>query len=116
MASCHHPRWLGGVPKGQLIWIRRNCDHQSEIGVNKFKEKGYRDQDLRSIQLQTMEMDRSLLLEEKPKNKSELDFIAFLTNFSRDYKSLEKIVLKLWPLLLRDKTLFKLFPNHPRFI
>lgn len=88
MASCHHPRWLGGVPKGQLMRIMRNCDnmsdylHQSEIVVNKFKEKGYQNQDLRSIQSQIMDIDRKLLLEDKPKNKSDLDFIAFLTNFS----------------------------------
>lgn len=87
-ASYHHPRWLGGVPKGQLMRIMRNCDnmsdylHQSEIVVNKFKEKRYQNQDLRSIQSQIMDMDRKLLLEDKPKNKSDLDFIAFLTYFS----------------------------------
>lgn len=45
-ASCPHPKWLGAIPKGQLMRIRRNCakteDYvkQSELLINRFKEKG----------------------------------------------------------------------------
>lgn len=69
--------------------------YQSDIVVNKFKEKGYWDQDysIRSIQSQIMERDRKLLLEDKPTKKSEFHFIAFLTNFSQDsFKTLAIIV------------------------
>lgn len=29
-ASCHHPKWLGGIPKGQLMRVRRNYDSLGE--------------------------------------------------------------------------------------
>lgn len=64
-------------------------DHlqQPEIILSKFKEKEYGEQDLKSLQTQTMNMDRRTLLEDKPKKQLEPKCIAFLTNLSRDYKS-----------------------------
>lgn len=55
--------------------ICQNCEslgdylQQSDIVVNKFKEKGYHDQSLVPIQKQVMEMDRKKLLEDKQKKK-----------------------------------------------
>lgn len=28
--SYHHPKWIGNIPKGQLIRIHRNCSNQSD--------------------------------------------------------------------------------------
>lgn len=42
--------------------------------------------------------------------------MAFLTNFNRDYKTLEHIINKHWAILLRDKTLSNLIPSRPQFI
>lgn len=43
--SCHHPQWLGVIPKRQYMRIRRNCDNlddfhnQAQIQTDKFQEK-----------------------------------------------------------------------------
>lgn len=50
-----------------------------------------------------MEMDRATLLMDKPKEQNK-EQIPFLTNLNRDYKALECIVKKHWPILLREKT------------
>lgn len=51
-SSCHHPKWIGNIPKGQLLRIRRNClrvedyDIQADILINRFREKGYKPEQL----------------------------------------------------------------------
>lgn len=45
--SCRQPGWIKAIPKGQFVWIRRNCDldddywAQSEVLMRRFLEKGY---------------------------------------------------------------------------
>ncbi|CAI9595210.1 unnamed protein product, partial [Staurois parvus] len=45
--SCHLPRWLANIPRGQFLRIHRNCTNredfitQSNILKNRFIEKGY---------------------------------------------------------------------------
>lgn len=127
-ASCHHPKWLGAIPKGQSMRVCCNCAkiedyvEQSELLINRFKEKGYRATTLMPVQTQVLNMNRQELLIDKPK-KSNLNRnnMVFLTEFNRDdrsliYRSLEKIVRKLQPILLRDKTLVDLLTKQPTFI
>lgn len=117
MASCHHAKWLGVILKGQLMCIHRNCAkiedyaEQSELLINRFKEKGYRDTLLVLVQTHVLNKSGQDLLTDKSK-KSNLNRnnMAFLTEFSRDYRSLEKIVRKHWPILLSGKTLVDLLP------
>lgn len=51
-SSCHHPRWKGNVPKGQLMRLRRNCDltadfnKQADVLIQRFQEKGKKDMQL----------------------------------------------------------------------
>lgn len=53
---------------------------------------------------------------DKPKKNRTSEQMAFLTNFYSDYKALECIVRKHWPILLRDKTLVNLIPKRSQFI
>lgn len=121
-ASCHHPNWLKGIPKGQLLRIRRNCDSmsdymsQSNLLVDRFKKKGYQDKDLRATQSLISRMDRDQLLKDNIKEKCELNYVPFLTSFNRDYKIVERFFSKHWPVLLRDRTLSSFLPECPRFI
>lgn len=122
-ASCHHPKWLGAIPKGQLMHIPWNCTNlndyvqQSELVVNRFKEKGNHNDLLVPIQAQVTNMDRQCLLRDKlKKSNNHMNKIAFLTNFNRDYRSLEHIVRRYWPILLRDKALAGFLPKQPTFI
>lgn len=66
--SCHHPQWLGAIPKRQYMRIRRNCDNikdfqiQAEVLTNRFLEKGYPLEMLIKIKDQVSLMDRVSLL------------------------------------------------------
>lgn len=103
------------------IW--RNCANtkdyhqQSEFVVNKLREKSYHDNTLLPIQASVGSMDRQSLLVDKPKRSNRFkDNVTFLTDFSRDYKMMEHIIRKYWPILLRDKTLASFLSKHPTFI
>lgn len=122
LGSCHHPRWLSSIPKSQMLRIRRNCDsvhdywEQSNILVERFKEKGYRPYDLQMIQNSVGHMDRNDLLKENKKETNKNFGLAFMSGYTRQHKQLEGIVSKHWPLLLKDDTLKTLLPSKPQFI
>lgn len=118
--SCHHPRWLGVIPKSQMLRIRRNCskeddyNFQANIILERFHAKGYKLEDLKRTKKIVGEMDRKDLF--KPKVKKENDYgIAFMTGFNRQYRDFEKIK-EHWPLLLEDGDLKKILPTQPKFI
>lgn len=107
--SCHHPRWIRGIPKGQLMRLFRNCtgldefNNQAEVLIERYVAKGYKERKLRDIKLQVLALDRKELL--KDKSKKDGDFgTVFLTNYSSHYKQFEQIVKKYWPILFRDTT------------
>lgn len=45
-ASCHHPKWIKAILKGQLMRLRRNCDNDDDFEIkdnmimDSFREKG----------------------------------------------------------------------------
>lgn len=45
ISSCHHPKWIGNIPKGQLLRIRRNChlledfDIQADTLIKRFRKR-----------------------------------------------------------------------------
>lgn len=41
---------------------------------------------------------------------------SILTNFNRNYKQIDAIVCKHWPILQKDKTLNSILPTKPLFI
>lgn len=56
----------------------------------------------------------SLLTNSKPiRFKGDL---AFITGFHRQYKEVENIYFKHWPILSKDKDLGPLLPTKPKFI
>lgn len=119
--SCHHPQWIGAVPKGQYMRIRRNCANildyftQAAILTTRFREKGYPAHILTKLVSQVANMDRQSLLVPKPKKEYKGD-CAFISGFHRQYKTVEGIFKKFWPILLKDKDLQSSLPNKPKFI
>lgn len=90
--SCHHPQWLGAVPKGQYMRIRRNCDNISDFHTQRyllrFCEKGYSLEDLTKTKNQVLSMDRESLLIPKDKPLFQGD-LAFVSGFHRQYRNVE---------------------------
>lgn len=75
-SSCHHPKWKGNIPKGQLLRIRRNCDTledfevQADILIQRF-QKGYKQDNLVKLKSEIMRMDRNTLLDKKNQEKGQ---------------------------------------------
>ena len=121
ISSCHHPKWLGAIPKGQYMRIRRNCDDvadfelQAAILTEKFIEKGYTKNALWKTQQEVLAMDRESLLETRVRPPRKED-VPFISGYHRQYRSVEKIVKEFWPILLKDMDLVKILPKHPTFI
>lgn len=47
---------------------------------------------------------------------SETQDITFITGFNKQYKHLENIFKKYWPILQKHPTLKEILPNRPKFI
>lgn len=53
----------------------------------------------------------------KLKHRKNEDFgIAFCTEYIKQYKSIERVIKKHWPIPQRDSVLTKILPKHPKFI
>lgn len=125
-SSCHHPKWIGNIPKGQFMRIRRNCsnitdfEEQTNNLIKRFVDKGYKKRDLLTLKEQIKNMDRHKLMEatqnthKRDKNKSL--GLAFLTGYNTQYRSIESIVKKHWPILQSDQVLKTVLPKKPIFI
>lgn len=108
-----------GIPKGQLMRIKRNCDQkedyetQSNMLLNRFAQKGYKGYKhpyLQRIQEEVGSMDRGEFLTTKERKQADFE-IAFCTEYNRQYKQIEKVVRTHWPILLRDPILAKTLPK-----
>lgn len=66
--SCHHPRWIKNVPKGQFRRIRKNCtsdqdyEVQSTLLLKRFQEKGNETELLETEKKKTGELTQEDLL------------------------------------------------------
>lgn len=118
MANCWlrlFSRWLGGIPKSQMIRVRRNCDkvedydNQAEVISKSFLEKGYDWRDLRKTKERIRNMDRESLFKKKEKKKIDYD-VSFLTDYTWQHKQFEQILKEHWFLLLKDRELKNILP------
>lgn len=88
--------------------VYRNCsnvndyDTQENTIINKFVEKEYKKRDLLAMKEKVKKMNRNLKTEDVPKNlkkkKKHID-VALLTGYNIQYKALENIIKKHWPIL-----------------
>lgn len=78
--SCHHPKWLSGIPRSQFLRNRRNCSDkdeflkQSEIIRQRFIEKGNPQETLDVTIRQVALMEREGMLVRKDKSGERGDF------------------------------------------
>lgn len=98
MSSCHHPKWKGGIPKGQLLRVCRNCNTiedfhvQADIMIiNRFQEKGYARDNLLITKDEITYMNRGVLLAKTKRNKDRMD-LASVTGFYSQYRDFEQIL------------------------
>lgn len=110
ISSWHHPKWKSNIPKGQLLRLRQNCNKledfeaQADFLIQRFQEKGYIQDNLVKLKLEIMNMDRNTLLNNKKTrtkkmNKWKQMEIASITGFNNQYKDVERIIKKYWPIL-----------------
>lgn len=120
--SCHHPQWKKAIPKGQFIRIRHNCDlmgdyyTQTNILIESFVAKGYNRYELEHTRDKVRNMDREIILQNKTREQNQKDKVPFITGFNKQYKVLERIVKKNWPIISNDPHLNKILPSKPTFI
>lgn len=119
--SCYHSRWIGAIPKGQVIRVKRNCHDkkdylsQSDKLIERFNEKGFKRKDLTKTWDEIGKRERNEFLTQKQKKEQQVD-MAFITGYHTQYKSVEKIVRKYWPILLKNPILSKTLPKRPLFM
>lgn len=101
--------------------IRRNCsnitdfEEQTNNLIKRFVDKGYKKRDLLTLKEQIKNMDRNKLMEgtqnthKRDKNKSL--GLAFLTGYNTQYRSIESVVKKHWPILQSDQVLKTVLPK-----
>lgn len=83
LGSCHHPRWLSGIPKSQMLRVRKNCnkiedyDIQSQTILDRFQEKGYDTRDLKIIKENIRNTDRESLFKMKSHKKKDYGVVFF---------------------------------------
>ena len=120
-SSCHNPLWIGAVPKGQYMRLKRNCDTDEDFCIqakhltNRFLEKGYAADTLQQVFNQVSVIDRKTLLTSKPKKEFKSE-AAFISGFHRQYRQVEAIFKRHWPILMKDKDLKSSISGVPKFI
>lgn len=121
-SNCHHPQWKRAIPKAQFIRIKHNCDlmvdyqEQTGILIERFVDKGYERKELEHIRKQIGCLDRNGLLQGKDRSNTTKDKVPFITVFNSQYRTLERIVKKNWPIICNDPHLNKILPSKPTFI
>ncbi|OCT74329.1 hypothetical protein XELAEV_18033295mg [Xenopus laevis] len=119
--SGHHRKWLNNIPKGQFGRIKRNCSNlddyrqNCEIMEGDFREKGYNTQLLQDSRKEIDKIDRKELLVTRKKEKT-LQFVPFVTKFSKGGYKLSNIMRKHWHILKMDNTLQGIIGDHPSII
>lgn len=117
--SFHAPQTFGGIPKGQLMRVKRICSNDEECGKNmsllteKFVKRGYNRVELNKTVNEVKQMERKDLRAKKDKNKKQNDI-----NFTYDHHSnmIRTTINKAWFVLQSDPAIKKLFHARPRFI
>lgn len=125
LTSCYHKSWLCNIPRGQFIRLRRNCTSdddflvQSQVLADRFKEKGYSEALVNAEIAKVLAIDRNTVVEDKVKSiedNTNVSSYRIILDYNIQYKKLEHIIAKHWPILKGDRTLGPVLPDHPRFI
>lgn len=61
-------------------------------------------------------MDRNILLNHSNNIKNEQMEITFIAGFNNQYKDVERIIKKYWPIFQEDQVLSKILPGKPKFV
>ncbi|OCT56295.1 hypothetical protein XELAEV_18000319mg [Xenopus laevis] len=113
--SCHPDHVFRGVPKGQFVRLRCNCNTDREFLTqscklpDQFIERGYPLQILETAFNEALKKDRNTLLkdgnkvERKTKEREINRF--FLTTYSAQYTKIKRIINKHLPILYNDEKL-----------
>ena len=115
--SCHHPSWLGSVPRSQMLRLRRNCSNLNDFKVQaqtlkeRFVEKGYCKLAIEEEIKKISTVDRSTLTVERVKIAQDNKFRhSFFTTFSTQYRQIKSIIQKHWAVLKNDPLLGPVLP------
>uniref|UniRef100_A0A8C5MP74 Reverse transcriptase domain-containing protein n=1 Tax=Leptobrachium leishanense TaxID=445787 RepID=A0A8C5MP74_9ANUR len=120
--SCHLDKWLEGVPKSQILRLRRNCtdinifDEQTERLQEAFKEKGYDPDTLEETRKEIRKRDRTDLLKYKTRSDTQKPQLPIIYTYNQQNKAIRKIISKYWPILRQDPALVEILPEKPRFV
>lgn len=122
--SCHHHSWLYNIPRGQFICLRQNCTldsdyyEQANVLADRFLQKGYTKEQIASDVDSIGNMDQEILVADSDKNKKKRDNFEYkiILDYNIQHKKFEKIIMRHWEILKRDKILGTVLPPRPRFI
>ena len=101
--------------------IKRNCTTEEDYQIQaekltaKFREKGYTEKTLKNVKQEVSQIERQSLLQTKCKNDERRE-VALIAGYNKQYKQVEKIYKKHWPILLKDQDLRKCISEVPKFI
>ena len=117
-ASNHPKHVLDNIPKGQYIRIRRICSDREDYlrhsaTLSKFfMKRGYDKSKLDESINEVLKIERSLLLEDKPREKKDPQII-FVTNWHQNLSTMPSILKKYFHILENDHKTSKIFTNKP---
>ena len=83
-----------------MMRVRMNCSSitdyiaQADTIVDRFKEKGYKEEHLVKLKAEVLNMNRNHMLSLNRKSKKNKTDVAFITGFNSQYKDFEHIVKK----------------------
>ncbi|CAJ0934348.1 unnamed protein product [Ranitomeya imitator] len=120
-ASSHPPKLKSSIPTGQFLRARRICSdddifhRQAKDLERRFKNRGYPSKDIARGYSRALKEDRSNLLARPPKkHTSSTDSCPrFITKFNSNWREINQIFRKHWPVLLTDKDLQHQLTPYP---
>lgn len=118
-AASFHPYHLKkSLPVSQLIRLKRICEIHDEYNenkeemLNKFKERKYKEDWLRSAEAKVSSVNRDVYLTTKKSPKLKPNLI-FCTTFTPKTRTIKEIILKHWHILQNDPNLLGTFKEPP---
>lgn len=81
--------------------IDKDFDEQSNVLIHRLAYKGYKKEKLVQTKNEGRKMDKGNLFAKKRKENNGGMEYGFVTEFSRDYRGIEKIVKQHWPICLK---------------
>ncbi|XP_056397300.1 uncharacterized protein LOC130291892 [Hyla sarda] len=121
--SCHLPRWLINVPKGQFRRLKRNCTLETQFQeeaknlTSQFIEKQYPIQIIEKSLSEVNKLDRKTFFENQSKEIGTWEQQPkIVLPYNIDHKTVEQILRKHWYLAQNDKSIGSILPKNPPVI